>query len=63
MGKTPKKVFYISLVYQNARQTMLRTLITQALNKEEALGITIEYFNEETKGFWLILKAVTENKK
>jgi len=54
---TPR--FYVSLVYQNPKANMLRTLVTDANSKEEALGKAIQYFNKETDGFGLILKSVT----
>ena len=56
-GVTPR--FSVSLVYQNQKANMLRTLVTDANSKEEALGIAIQYFNKETNGFGLILKSVT----
>ena len=55
-GVTPR--FSVSLVYQNPKANMLRTLVTDASSKEEALGIAIEYLKEETDGFGLILKSV-----
>ena len=55
---TPR--FFVSLVYQNSRANMLRTLITDAKSKDEALGKAIKYFNKETDGYGLILKAVTD---
>ena len=51
---TPR--FSVSLVYQNPTANMLRTLVTDANSKEEALGKAIQYFNKETDGFGLILK-------
>lgn len=54
---TPR--FSVSLVYQNQTANMLRTLVTDANSKEEAIGIAIQYFNKETDGFGLILKSVT----
>ena len=54
---TPR--FSVSLVYQNPKANMLRTLVTDANSKEEALGIAIRYFEKETDGFGLILKSVT----
>jgi hypothetical protein len=54
---TPR--FSVSLVYQNPNANMLRTLVTDANSKEEALGIAIKYFEKETDGFGLILKSVT----
>tara|TARA_R110002073_G_scaffold307700_1_gene477435 strand:+ start:287 stop:562 length:276 start_codon:yes stop_codon:yes gene_type:complete len=53
---TPR--FSVSLVYQNQTANMLRTLVTEANSKEEALGKAIQYFNKETDGFGLILKSV-----
>lgn len=43
--------FSVSLVYQNTNANMLRTLVTDANSKEEALGIAIKYFEKETDGF------------
>tara|TARA_R110000822_G_scaffold241380_1_gene370658 strand:+ start:1125 stop:1454 length:330 start_codon:yes stop_codon:yes gene_type:complete len=54
---TPR--FSVSLVYQNQTANMLRTLVTDANSKDEALGKAIQYFNKETDGFGLILKSVT----
>ena len=54
---TPR--FSVSLVYQNPKENMLMTLVTDANSKEEALGIAIKYFEKETDGFGLILKSVT----
>jgi len=54
---TPR--FSVSIVYQNQTANMLRTLVTDANSKEEALGKAIQYFNKETDGFGLILKSVT----
>ncbi|MCP4051461.1 MAG: hypothetical protein GY739_00105 [Mesoflavibacter sp.] len=56
-GVTPR--FSVSLVYQDQNNNMLRTLVLDAKNKHEALGKTIKYFEEETKGLALVLKAVT----
>jgi len=56
-GVTPR--FSVSLVYQNQTANILRTLVTEANSKEEALGKAIQYFNKETDGFGLILKSVT----
>jgi len=52
--------FSVSLVYQNVKSVMLRTLILNAKDKANALLETIEYFKEETDGMGLMLKAVTE---
>lgn len=54
---TPR--FSVSLVYQNPKANMLRTLVTDANSKEEALGIAIKYFEKESDGYGLILKSVT----
>ena len=54
---TPR--FSVSLVYQDQNTNMLRTLVLDAKSKHEALGKTIEYFEKETKGLALVLKAVT----
>jgi predicted translin family RNA/ssDNA-binding protein len=54
---TPR--FSVSLVYQNQTSNMLRTLVTEASSKEEALGKAIQYFHKEANGFGLILKSVT----
>lgn len=54
---TPR--FSVSLVYQDQNTNMLRTLVLGAKSKQEALGKTIEYFEKETKGLALVLKAVT----
>lgn len=50
--------FSISLVYQNAVNNMLRVLITDANNEQEAMGIALEHFEDEAKGYSLILKTV-----
>ena len=52
--------FSVSLVYQNTSSIMLRCLILRAKSKNEALGETIEYFEEETKGYRLVLKTVIQ---
>jgi len=52
--------FSVSLVYQNTSNIMLRCLILRAKSKNEALGETIEYFEEETKGYGLVLKTVIQ---
>jgi len=52
--------FSVSLVYQNVKSIMLRTLILNAKDKANALLETIEYFKEETDGMGLVLKAVIE---
>lgn len=55
--------FFVALVYQNSNATMLRTLVTEASNEEEALGKSIEYFAEEAKGYGLVMKTVTTPNK
>ena len=55
-----KPRFTVSLVYQNTTANMLRVLILRAENKHAALGEAIEYFEDETKGYALILKTVIE---
>lgn len=55
--------FSVSLVYQNSVSNMLRTLVTDANSKEEALGIAIKYFDKETNGYGLILKSVSNLNK
>lgn len=52
--------FSVSLVYENTSNIMLRCLILRAKSKNEALGETIEYFEEETKGYGLLLKTVIQ---
>jgi len=52
--------FSVSLVYQNVKSIMLRTLILNAKDKANALLETIQYFKEETDGMGLVLKAVIE---
>ena len=51
--------FSVSLVYQNVKSIMLRTLILNATDKANALLETMEYFKKETEGMGLVLKAVT----
>jgi len=52
--------FSVSLVYQNTTNIMLRCLILRAKSKNEALGETIEYYEDETKGYGLVLKTVIQ---
>ena len=52
--------FSVSLVYQNTSSIMLICLILRAKSKNEALGETIEYFEEETKDYGLVLKTVIQ---
>ena len=52
--------FSVSLVYQNTSNIMLRCLILRAKSKNEALGETIEYYEDETKGYGLVLKTVIQ---
>jgi len=52
--------FSVSLVYQNIKSIMLRTLILNAKDEANALVETIEYFKKETDGMGLVLKAVIE---
>lgn len=52
--------FSVSLVYQNTSNIMLRCLILRAKSKNEALGETIEYYEDETKGYGLMLKTVIQ---
>ena len=53
--------FSVSLVYQNAKSIMLRTLILNATDEANALLETMDYFKnkKETDGMGLLLKAVT----
>ena len=51
--------FSVSLVYQNVKSIMLRTLILNAIDEANALIETMEYFKKETDGMGLVLKAVT----
>ena len=50
--------FSVSLVYQNAKETMLRVLITDADNEYEALGKSINYFDKEVKDMVLLMKTI-----
>jgi len=52
--------FSVSLVYQNVKSTMLRTLILNAKDKANAMLESIEYFKEETDGMGLLLNTVIE---
>lgn len=56
--------YSVSLVFvknvHNGFETMLRVLITNATNKEEALGSAIIHFEEETKGYNLANKVIIE---
>lgn len=52
--------FSVSLVYQNVKSIMLRTLILNAKDEANALLETIEYFKKETDGMGLVLKAIIE---
>ena len=51
--------FSVSLVYQNVKSIMLRTLILNATDEANALMETMDYFKKETDGMGLVLKAVT----
>lgn len=53
---TPR--YSVSLVFVNARESLLRCLITDASNEHEALGKALDYYKEETKGFNLSMKVV-----
>jgi hypothetical protein len=53
---TPR--YSVSLVFVNARENLLRCLITDASNEHEALGKALDHFKEETKGFNLSMKVV-----
>ena len=53
---TPR--YSVSLVFVNAKESLLRCLITDAANEHEALGKALGYFKEETKGFNLSMKVV-----
>ena len=50
--------FSVSLVYQNVKSIMLRTLILNATDEANALLKTMDYFKKETDGMGLVLKAV-----
>lgn len=50
--------FSVSLVYQNTKSIMLRTLILNAVDEANALLESMEYFKKETDGMGLVLKAV-----
>lgn len=54
------KRYSVSLVYENTQEKLLRVLITEAVSNEEALGKAIFYFQEETKGYFLTMKAIIE---
>ena len=51
--------FSVSLVYQNTKSIMLRTLILNAVDEANALLESMEYFKKETDGMGLVLKTVT----
>ena len=51
--------FSVSLVYQNVKNIMLRTLILNATDEANALLETMDYFKKEADGMGLVLKAVT----
>ena len=53
---TPR--YSVSLVFVNAKESLLRCLITDAANEHEALGKALDYYKEETKGFNLSMKVV-----
>jgi hypothetical protein len=55
-GVTPR--YSVSLVFVNARENLLRCLITDSSNEHEALGKALDHFKEETKGFNLSMKVV-----
>ena len=50
--------FSVSLVYQNTKSIMLRTMILNAVDEANALLESMEYFKKETDGMGLVLKAV-----
>lgn len=50
--------YSVSLVFVSARESLLRCLITDAINEYEAFGKAIEYFKEETGDFNLSMKVV-----
>ena len=50
--------FSVSLVYQNTKSIMLRTLILNAEDEANALLESMEYFKKETDGMGLVLKTV-----
>ena len=50
--------FSVSLVYQNTKSIMLRTLILNAVDEANALLESMEYFKKETDGMGLVLKAI-----
>ena len=51
--------FSVSLVYQDVKSIMLRTLILKATDEANALLETMDYFKKESDGMGLVLKAVT----
>ena len=51
--------FSVSLVYQNVKSIMLRTLILNATDEANALLETMDYFKKEADGMGLVLKAIT----
>ena len=53
---TPR--YSVSLVFANAKESLLRCLITDAANEHEALGKALDYYEEETKGLNLSMKVV-----
>jgi hypothetical protein len=53
---TPR--YSVSLVFVNAKESLLRCLIIDAVNEQEALGKALDYYKEETKGFNLSMKVV-----
>lgn len=50
--------FSVSLVYQNAKETMLRVIITNAENEDEALGKALNHFDGEVKDMGLMMKTI-----
>ena len=55
-----EKLYSVSLVYENQNKKSLRVLITEAINKDEALGSAISDFREEMKDYSISMTVVLE---
>jgi hypothetical protein len=44
-----KNKYSVSLVYENTKNIILRSIITDARSQHEAIGIAVEHFSKEAK--------------
>lgn len=54
------ETYFVALVYQKGRITMLRTIIVDSDSSDSAFDVAVDYFSNETAGFELILRSVTK---